>query len=74
MPRAAGAGRRRDAERPPHRRLPGAGAGRGAAGAEFVDGGRGGRRADGLGAGLARPPGLDARVHADPAVQGTCVT
>ena len=63
LPRAARAGRGRGARGPPHRRLPGARARRRAAGAEFVDGAGRRRRHDGLGARVARPSGVDARVH-----------
>jgi hypothetical protein len=52
---------------------------------DFTDGFDGGRgirrrgrrrrgRSDGLGSGLARPPGVDARVHSDPPVQGARLT
>jgi hypothetical protein len=74
VPRRPGAGHRRDAQRPPYRRLPGARPGRGTGGRGVRR--RGGRRgrADGLGARLARPPGVDARVHPYPAVQGSRLT
>ena len=69
VPRPAGAGRGGHPERPPHRRLPCASPPDvTAAGAEFVDAAAVVDRAGDLRPRLARPPDLDAGVHAGPAV------
>lgn len=73
-PRAVGADRGRSAGGPADGGLPGAGTGR-SGGRRRVRrprrSGRSGGRRDGVGAGLAGPPRVDARVHPDPASQVT---
>ena len=63
-----------DAQWAPHRRLSGAGPRRGRRGRGVHRCRRRRGRANGLGAGLARPSVLDARIHPGPALQGTRLT
>ena len=67
VPRAARARRRRRARRPPHRGVSRAGARRHRRRRRVRRRRRGRRRRHGLGARLARPPGVDARVRPAPA-------